>query len=496
MRERSDVIDLGETIGLTLWESFIVRACTEVAETFLNGGWRGSKTWGAVFVALLIIILRWLGTGRDRLIWLIGPDYEQAREEYFTLTGWLDFLGIKGEVSNASQGPLTAKFPLEGGGTLTIATKSAENPTSLGSVAPDLIIACEAGQISEEGRDRIRGRTSTKNAPIIWSGTFENDKGRPQFVWFEEESAEVARKPTPRKRAFSLPSWDNLALFGSCKDMVEEDPSLAMYCPQDGTPHGEAHAGLDPDPTGATKGIPRHPKLRELWESLRNQPKKWRKFYGGEPTGVSDPVYEWTQVDNTEDFESNTYLKPMPAELCRILTAGGMDFGTVHPSAITLASVMENGETWVWKSLKDESGDLDWIWDTKKALTRIYGVHRWGADPMVKYNPTFLEVEAMSGSLFAREARVGLVEGVKKKRKLYFDSNDAGVVLLFREMQQVHRRKGANGTPVYVRENDDMTASFEDAIAMLHGTPTLKVSNRQRLPAYRRREPVIARSAS
>ena len=116
---------------------------------------------------------------------------------------------------------------------------------------------------------------------------------------------------------------------------------------------------------------------------------------------------------------------------------------------------------------------------------------------MVKYNPTFLDAQAMSGSLYAREARVGIVNGVQQDDKLFFDSNDPGVVLLFREMQRVHRRRNANGQVAYVRENDDMTASFEDMMAMLHGQPYANIRNKTTLRRrYTPRELVSPRSAS
>jgi hypothetical protein len=57
-------------------------------------------------------------------------------------------------------------------------------------------------------------------------------------------------------------------------------------------------------------------------------------------------------------------------------------------------------------------------------------------------------------------------------------------------------RKDANGQLVYDRRSDDdMVASFEDMMAMLHGQPILKVKRRYALTSTPRREYVTARNA-
>lgn len=479
MRNPEAVKVIAEGCGLITWPSFLARVCDTSAEKYSNGGWRGAKSLGDTLDVFVEIYLNYLLTEGNHLVWLVGATYDQAHEEYNYLRTWAIIYGLQVEASNALMGPRTMTITRAGKpGVVTVQTKSAEDPTSLGSVAPSIILCCEAGQFSEEARDFIRGRTLTRNARIIWSGTFENEKGHAQFAWYEQESAEFWANPTPRRHVYRLPTWENMALYGDCREMIRDDQSLAFYCPDDN--HGPEHSGMN------------HPKLRELYEIYKDQPLLWKKRYGGEPVGVQNPVYEWA-LANPERF-----LVPMPAALkglepassrggLWLRTAGGMDFGTVHPSAITIGSIASNGDTWVRRSLKDSSGAIDWIWATKEVLTRQYAVSSWGADPMVKYNPTFLEAEAMSGSLYAREARVGIVNSVAQKGHLFFDSDDPGVVLLFREMQRVHRRRNSNGQVAYVREEDDMTASFEDMMAMLHGQPFVQLPKTMNL---RRRRPV------
>lgn len=478
-RDPLAVEKIAQACGLKTWPEFIERACCDKKEIFLNGGWRGGKSASGAFLLFQSIILGMFHTPGQHLVWLVASDYKYTLPEFNYILDWAVRLGIPmQDKSTPMIGSRHLVLAPGSAGSIEIETKSAADPTSLGGRAPDFLLACEAGLLSEEARFWLLGRTAEKNATIIWSGTFENEDGKEQYAWFEEESEKAWSNPHPRQSAFRLPTWANLSLYDSCSRMITDDTSLALWCPPDSA-HGPAHSGLS------------HPMIRKLQDQWKDRPKDWRKRFGGEPVGVHNPVYEW--ASETPDH----FLRPMPTDLKPIRSAGGMDFGTVHPSAITLGSVMSNGETWVWRSVKDNSGSLDWIWATKAAMTRQYGIRLWGADPMVKYNPTFLDAQAMSGSLYAREARVGIVNGVQQDGKLFFDSNDPGVVLLFREMQRVHRKRNANGQVAYVRDEDDMTASFEDMMAMLHGQPVLPRGNKTSIP--RRSTPrqlVTPRSAS
>ena len=482
MRPPEDVTSLAKLVGLITWDSFVERACDNRAEKFYNGGWRGSKTWSADMEAMLYI-MDFIQQSGDQLIWLIGPDYEQARPDYENLREWCSLLKLQVTASEAQQGGLLMSIRHRSlPGTILVATKSANHPQTLGAVGPRLIIACEAGQMSEAARDRIRGRTSTHNCPIIWNGTFENDQGAQQFAWFEEESARYAKEPTPRRKTYSLPIWENMALFGDCtvgENSILNDPTLIPFCPDDN--HGPAHSGIDPnhpDKVEGTSGVPRHPKVREQYEECRDKPTYWRKYYAGEAVGVLNPVYEWANTN------PDKYLVPMPPELKGnypgaiqsnwFITAGGMDFGLGgdnHPSAVTVVSMARTGELWVRFSQKDYSGNMDWLYGLKTSLDAQFRITPgyWGGDRVAtKYNPTYLGVKSVSDASSTRLGSVGVVNGYAATGRLFFDSTDPGVVELFRELQKVHKRKRADGSLVYARENDDMTASFEDAVVMLH----------------------------
>lgn len=487
MRDPRAVELIAKRIGLKVWPSFVQRGCCEKKEPIFNGGWRASKSTSAAFLCLVLIILWFLPRGGKMLAWLVGPDYEQARPEYFLLVGWLSALGFKVEASTAIQGSLRAVATF-GTFEVTLVTKSASDPTSLGSVAPDVILSCEAGQISQESDSWLQGRTAEKNAWLIRSGTFENDENKPQYSYFKEMSQAAKDQPTSRREAFALPTWENEFLFGDCRygdNGIEADPALAEWCPEG--EHGPEHSGLN------------HPMLRQLHWQWRDDEDGWRQKFGGEPIGARNLVYPWTRHDRTDEFSTNHYLIPMPEELKRannwLISSAGIDFGSGgdnHPSAITVCSVANHGpwagQTWVRFCLLDTTGAKGWIKSNKESLQKAYRIpnRMWSGDPVAtQFTGDFTDIDRMSSSLYSRMARVGWVRTVQLDDKLFFDADNEGVRLLFKEMQGVRYRVGTDGRLQYDRKKDDMTASFENAIGKLHGEGRIVIPRRWKLPALK-----------
>lgn len=471
-RDPEDVKDIAEAVGLSVWPSFIAAAICEAKLIFLLGGWRAGKSALLAFLIFIRIFLIWIRREGTHLVWLIGPDYEQARPEYFYLSQWCLRLGLQVEASKALQGSLRMTINRKGfPGTVEVVTKSAADPTSLGSVAPVIIGVCEAGQMSDEDWLWIDGRTAEKNADVIAGGTFENDQGKAQFARFEQDGSEALEHPTVRRAAFKLPTWENQFLFGDCRSMIADDVTLEQWCPDD--QHGPLHSGLN------------HPMIRQLKERWRDRPRDWDKRFGGIPQGVQNPVYEWSLRDSLTDFSKNKYLIPMPEELLApgyrwLRKAGGMDFGTVHPSAACVGALTVHGDHWVLDCPQDTSGRMDWIWTMQQQLSRQHGIpsNMWGRDPMVKYTPSYVPGEAMSGSLYAREARVGICNSLAESGHLFFNARNPNVVVLFGQIQRIHRKRQANGQLAYVREEDDGPAAWEDEVAMMHGQPFANVPSK------------------
>lgn len=76
---------------------------------------------------------------KNGLLWLVGPDYIQARQEYLYLRDWLEQLGlfVKGTMPTEGQCTLITKTGWR------LETKSARHSERLGSVAPDGVVMCE-----------------------------------------------------------------------------------------------------------------------------------------------------------------------------------------------------------------------------------------------------------------------------------------------------------------------------------------------------------------
>lgn len=517
-RKPEMVASLAKICGLLTWPSLIERTCDERSEKTYGGGWRGTKSASACLDAQY-----WVNLALTRpptsfadthLLWLVGPDYEQCTEEFDYLRKWSRACGWIVQASDAQEGSLRMlishpKLP----GVVEVITKSAKNEESLGSVAPEFIIVCEAGQISETARDRIRGRASTHNARIIWSGTFENKDGKATYAWFERYAKQYLDHPTPRRVAYSLPIFENIAVYGDCRTMIDDDDTLGHeFCPDDN--HGPAHSGVNAD------GVPLHPKLREIYDDCKAIDPElihWRKYYCGEPVGTLNPVYPWAALDKLHDLSQNIRLVSMSAWQKRIGVefkwttanmAGGMDPGRIHPAGLCVGAINQFGDTWVRRTVKDTTASNDSMWAWQKQLTREIGGHEkafhWGGDRVgTMYVATYENVTAMSGNVRQREARVKVVNGIAFPRAdaphghLFFDADDPGNILLFEEMQLVHRIIRADGQEVYdFRSGEDLVAAFENMMAELHGQPHLHVAKKRKIPTYRRREPVVMRTAT
>lgn len=173
-----------------------------------------------------------------------------------------------------------------------------------------------------------------------------------------------------------------------------------------------------------------------------------------------------------------------------------MDFGTTegHLAALVWGCVEyetnPRGRIWVMGCETDNTANVDWVWTRQKALRRLEGVTVWGHDPMLKHSPTFLNSEPMSGSLFSREARVGLCRGLVIADRLRFNQDGQGIVTydsrgkviggLVHNIIRVRRKKQPSGEETYDRRNDDETAAWEDMCAAVFGKPMLNLPKSQK----------------
>jgi len=195
------------------------------------GGERGGKSHTGAKETLLHAL-------RSELIWIVGPEYDIARTEYYYLLDDLIKLNALKRSSDAKQGPLDME-------TITgckIVTKSAKDYQKLGMEAPDFILVCEAAQIEYEAYLRLRGRLAEKRAPMVMTGTFEGSIG-----WYPELFTRWQAANDEEAASFSLPSWENSVIYPGGRD----DPEIKRL--ENQTPHDtfmERYAGVPCKPSG------------------------------------------------------------------------------------------------------------------------------------------------------------------------------------------------------------------------------------------------------
>ena len=149
-----------------------------------------------------------------RLFWLVGPEYDLCRPEFEYLL----------EACRRIDDVASVRFPGSSRCELTtrtgarIVTRSAREPERLAGEAPDGILGCEAAQLPPSVFPRLRGRIAERRGWLWLSGTFEGSRG-----WYADRFR--AWQPAAREdaRSFSIPSWENRALYPGGRD----DPEIA-----------------------------------------------------------------------------------------------------------------------------------------------------------------------------------------------------------------------------------------------------------------------------
>ena len=493
-RSRIIAEELLGAVGVRLDGERFREAClAEHSEQIDTGGVRaGKSTDGAAAIVKDVGKHLIRGHYTSLLYWIIGPDYAQCREEYRYLQEWFKRLGVGLEEvviereSIPMEGPrsLVVRMPNAVGQAVTIQvdTKSAGHIERLGSVAPNGILVVEAGQCAGTKEDGIRRicleRAAEKGAWVKYTGTLENDEQKPVWAWYSELAEEWQKYPTAGHAAYSLPSWENVAIYGSCKEQIENDPALASYCP-DGE-HGDQHSGW------------LHPSIVRARTEL--SPDVFDRRFAGKPTGLQSVVYP--QLRYREQLEQ-PLLRAMPQDLQQVDATGGIDYGTVHPTALSvitwtpitgpIAAGAPKDIGWVrevWFNDGADAGNTELLNINRARLERLYHIRIWGVDPnerfLARSDPTtgirhLTSAGAInvSGSQRSRDYRIGLTGTRLDSCILLFDKNGRGVPEAYEEMKRVHYFKNQLGQLVLRRENDDRTAAIENAVEVKDGTRRL-----------------------
>lgn len=407
--------------------------CT-ARQVIITGGWRsGKSTRGAAFALRQILRPNWTEVNNQRrpggLIWLVGPDYNQAREEFTYLVEWTTKLGIYNKHNQPAEGSCTL-WTTTG---WQIITKSAAHPERLGSVAPDGVVMCEPGQMPGQAYEMMLGRLMQKGGWLRAVGTLES-ADKPTWVWYERmANAWLQHKDGHDKRAFSLPSWKNRKWFPG---------------------------GYD------------DPKIQEMKATLTDY--VFKRRIAGEPVGVEHPCFDDLWRNNAEDI----YVKDLSSQMSQYSIrmengAFGVDYGSSddHPSTIVLVQRDSLGRYWVRDLWRGLGGGLDQIVAAVESRKKKYGIYRGRVDPKQAILAQKLGFEVALGSGPApTDTRIGIANGLIEDGKFFFDSRGEGILQVFDSMRAMRRTVDNRGRQVYARDlGDDEAQAVLYAIEELHG---------------------------
>ena len=157
-----------------------------------------------------------------RLYWLVGPEYDLCRPEFEYI---LDACRQINAVASVRY-PGSNRCELITRTGARIVTRSAREPERLAGEAPDGILGCEAAQLPSSVFLRLRGRIAERRGWLWLSGTFEGSRG-----WYADKFRAWQLTEPPAARAFSIPSWENRALYPGGRDDSEIVDLEAMFPP-------------------------------------------------------------------------------------------------------------------------------------------------------------------------------------------------------------------------------------------------------------------------
>ena len=163
---------------------------------------------------------------KERLYWIVGSDYENARKEFDYTVEFLEELGEIETKSISSHKDQKCLVTTRYGAIFE--TVSAHDPLKIGREQPDGIIGAEASLWEREVWDRCYGRLARKR-PDSWgyyTGSFEQSRD----PWFREV-AELGRGANKLDvRSLSLPAWANRTIY----PLGYADPAIQQLIEQTG----------------------------------------------------------------------------------------------------------------------------------------------------------------------------------------------------------------------------------------------------------------------
>lgn len=414
---------LAKRVGLQFREDDPI--WSESRRVLITGGIRAGKSTRGAFKAFKETL-----NPHTRLIWLVGPDYQHAQEEFRMVLEWL----LQFQLVDMS----SIKMPSDGSRSLRtvtgclIETRSAQHSERLASVAPDGIVLCEPGQMSGEIYDICLGRLSQRRGWLFMVGTLEDDLTKPRWAWYEDLAIQWANNPPGSlERSYAVPTWYNTVIY----------------------PHG-----LD------------EPELQDIKERVSEY--KWWRMYGGRPMGVENPVFPMMWEPGSLD----EYMIDPDADTRFVGGAIGVDYGRTfeHPSAVVVVQEDDYGRFWCRYGWTGIRADINEIVSIVKTCEREYGIYQGAVDPNQAVLGELLGYMISPGGATGgkpSEIRISLVNGLLENRMLYFEKWADGVDHTWESMRKCARIRNTQGELVYNRpKGDDLAQALMYAVWLLRGT--------------------------
>ena len=145
-----------------------------------------------------------------KLVWIVGPDYEQTHKEFDYALEALTKIGAV--VGSSVHRPERSSWSMKLLNGCVIKTRTGEDAIKIASEAPDFEAMTEAAQQSWDNFQKLFNRTAEARAKglgeLFASGTFESSLG-----WYAEKWTEFQGRNRMGARSFSLPTWSNTAVF-------------------------------------------------------------------------------------------------------------------------------------------------------------------------------------------------------------------------------------------------------------------------------------------
>ena len=160
----------------------------------------------------------WFTCIKEGLIWIIGPDYAQTRNEFrYMMAPYRDLQAL---VGNKTSMPKEGSWVFEVEGGARVETKSADALEKIAGEAPDAILVVEAGQQDDGILSKVLERALEKNAYVVFSGTFEG-----AFSWYADQWMQWQAENPLKAKSYSLPTWSNTIIFPDGLD----DPRFSEF---------------------------------------------------------------------------------------------------------------------------------------------------------------------------------------------------------------------------------------------------------------------------